>query len=1054
MTGPSAEFRAALADRYEIERELGAGGMAHVYLARDLKHDRHVALKVLRPEIALGLGPEHFVREIRVAAHLQHPHILPLFDSGQAAGLLYYVAPYIEGESLQQRLARERQLPLDDALQIARQVGGALDYAHARGVIHRDIKPGNILLEGDEAIVADFGIALAVAAAGGGERITSSGMVVGTPAYMSPEQAAGGADLDRRSDVYSLGCVLYEMLAGEPPFSSPTPEAIRARQLHDTPPPLSVLRATVSLEVEGAVSRALAKSPADRYRTAGVFVATLTAPRRTAEGAAGAAGRRWPRRAWRVGAAAVLLGAAALIGRRALTRERVDPGLHVVLPFAMRSGVAAEWMTGDQIESLLYDAMEHWGDVRVVGEIRAHDAWSRARDTVPSLRSGLEVARTLGAGLLLTGEAGVVGDSIALRAGLYDVQRGGSPVQEQEVRFPLRLTSVTDVGGRIYDLVARLLVRRRPDPTTVHESLGTTFLSAWQPYLAGTEALGHLEVERAESLFREAVRADPEFARAHLALAEAADWADRPTSEWVVPARAAVTYAARLSSARDSALAWGLLQLAEGDYPHACDQFRAALRRDSLDVSAWFGLGECQRRDTMVVRDRRAAGGWRFRSSYEGAVRAYRRALEIAPSFNLAFGSAAYDRLARLLLAERYLIRWGSALAPDTGAFLAWPALDHDTLVLRPVPAGEAQGASEPRSHAAAVERGRAMLREAVERWVVAFPWNARAHGARAVVLELQGQLREEGSGRQSALYEVHEALRLETEPELRTRLVLDDVRLRLKLREFGAARRLADSLLRMADPSGPAEAFDLACAAALLGRARLAAELMARSATDSSFRLPPGSPVDLLRPATAAALRLQGYASLGAPLDSIRTTEARVDTLVRRWVDRGQQAGVRQALLSYASLLAFPVRGWSEAKGPPDGWFITDAQWLLARGETTAARARLAPARREQAGFTSGDVLPALAHQEAYVLAAVRDTAAAEAFLDLSLENLEAAPTMLIAEPAQAGGLVRAMALRSQLAARRGDGARARHWAAAVDTLWSGGDPELRAVAGALKWQ
>ena len=216
---PSA-LAAALRDRYVLERELGRGGMATVYLARDLRHDRPVALKVLHPELAATLGPERFLREVRLTARLQHPHILTVHDSGEAAGQLWYTMPYVEGESLRDRLTRDRQLPLDDALQIARNVLAALAYAHSHGVIHRDIKPENVLLEAGEAVVADFGIARAVSAAGG-EHLTQTGMSVGTPAYMSPEQAAGGSEVDGRSDVYSLGCVLYEMLAGEPPTPAP-----------------------------------------------------------------------------------------------------------------------------------------------------------------------------------------------------------------------------------------------------------------------------------------------------------------------------------------------------------------------------------------------------------------------------------------------------------------------------------------------------------------------------------------------------------------------------------------------------------------------------------------------------------------------------------------------------------------------------------------------------------------------------------------------------------------------------------------------------------------
>ncbi len=221
---------AALADRYRIERELGAGGMATVYLAQDLRHDRQVALKVLKPELAAVIGAERFLNEIKVTANLQHPHILPLYDSGEADGLLFYVMPLIEGESLHDRLIRERQLPVEDAVAITSAVAGALDYAHRHDVIHRDIKPENILLHDGQPLVADFGIALAVSEAGG-SRLTETGLSLGTPFYMSPEQATGERVIDKRSDVYSLGCVAYEMLAGEPPHTGPTSQAVIAKIL-------------------------------------------------------------------------------------------------------------------------------------------------------------------------------------------------------------------------------------------------------------------------------------------------------------------------------------------------------------------------------------------------------------------------------------------------------------------------------------------------------------------------------------------------------------------------------------------------------------------------------------------------------------------------------------------------------------------------------------------------------------------------------------------------------------------------------------------------------
>jgi serine/threonine protein kinase len=266
--------KAALADRYQIERELGAGGMAVVYLAHDLKHDRQVALKVMRPELSAILGGERFLREIRIAAKLSHPHILALYDSGQAEGLLFYVMPYVEGESLRSWLERDMQLPIHDAITVARQAAGALEYAHRAGVIHRDIKPENILLHRGEAMVADFGIALAVTAAGG-KRLTETGLSLGTPEYMSPEQASGEPTVTGSTDVYSLGAVLYEALTGEPPHTGKTVHAVIAKLLSATPTPPSAIRSAVSKRVEEAVMKALAKLPADRYKSAAEFRATL-----------------------------------------------------------------------------------------------------------------------------------------------------------------------------------------------------------------------------------------------------------------------------------------------------------------------------------------------------------------------------------------------------------------------------------------------------------------------------------------------------------------------------------------------------------------------------------------------------------------------------------------------------------------------------------------------------------------------------------------------------------------------------------------------------------
>ena len=283
MSDPVIRLNVALQGRYRVERELGEGGMATVYLADDLKHERKVALKVLKPELAAVVGAERFLAEIKTTAKLQHPNILPLFDSGEADGLVYYVMPYVEGESLREKLDREKQLGVDDSVAITQKVAGALDYAHEHGVVHRDIKPGNILLsERGEPLIADFGIALAVAQAGAG-RITETGLSLGTPHYMSPEQATGDRDVDPRSDVYALGCVLYEMLAGQPPFSATTAQAVLVKILTADAPSITSERRTVPPHVGHALARALEKLPADRFTSAAEFASALADPSFTYE---------------------------------------------------------------------------------------------------------------------------------------------------------------------------------------------------------------------------------------------------------------------------------------------------------------------------------------------------------------------------------------------------------------------------------------------------------------------------------------------------------------------------------------------------------------------------------------------------------------------------------------------------------------------------------------------------------------------------------------------------------------------------------------------------
>jgi serine/threonine-protein kinase len=347
MTEPDERLRAALSGRYRIEREIGSGGMATVYLAEDLKHHREVALKVMRPELSAILGGERFLREVSIAAKLNHPHILALHDSGQAEEFLYYVMPYVKGESLRAKLKREHQLPVDEAISITRQVGAALDYAHQQGVIHRDIKPENILLHEGEALVADFGIALALSAAGG-TRLTDTGLSLGTPEYMSPEQATGERDLDARSEVYSLGAMTYEMLVGEPPHTGHTVQAIIAKVVSVVPQPVSSVRHSVPGNVDAAVQCALSKVPADRFGSGAEFAEALTNPGFALPTAAGVVGPGAAARStplWRVVLPWALLAATTAGLMMQLVDRRPNESRETVR-FAVRLPAAVEGRVG------------------------------------------------------------------------------------------------------------------------------------------------------------------------------------------------------------------------------------------------------------------------------------------------------------------------------------------------------------------------------------------------------------------------------------------------------------------------------------------------------------------------------------------------------------------------------------------------------------------------------------------------------------------------------------------------------------------------------------
>jgi serine/threonine protein kinase/Tfp pilus assembly protein PilF len=463
-------LQSALGRSYTLERELGRGGMATVYLAADVKHHRQVAIKVLRAELGSLLGPDRFLREVEIAAKLNHPHILPLYDSGDADGFLFYVMPYIKGESLRLKLERERQLSIEEALTITSQVASALDHAHAQNVIHRDIKPENILLYEGEAMVADFGIALAMSAATD-QRLTQTGLVVGTPEYMSPEQAMSDRTLDARSDVYSLGCLLYEMLAGEPPYKAPSSQALLAKRLVDPVPAVRRLRAAVPAGVEQALMKALAKDPADRFVSASAFAEALTTP------------------------------------------ARARPPAVAVLPFLNLSADPENEYFADGITE---DVIAHLSKIRALKVISRTSVMPFKK----RLQSLKEIAAQLDATTLLEGSVRRAGDRVRIVAQLINAETDQNLWAET---YDRQLTDIfeiqTDVALQIATALKAELsideqIRIRKEPTSD--------LQAYQLYLQGRHWLVKYtgaSMHRAIAYFQRAIARDPEYALAYASVA-------------------------------------------------------------------------------------------------------------------------------------------------------------------------------------------------------------------------------------------------------------------------------------------------------------------------------------------------------------------------------------------------------------------------------------------------------------------------------------------------------------------------------------------------------
>ncbi|HVT39434.1 MAG TPA: protein kinase [Gemmatimonadaceae bacterium] len=667
-----SRLQASLADRYRIERELGRGGMATVFLAHDLKHDRPIALKVLHASPAQALGAERFLREIRLSARLQHPHILAMHDSGDADGQLWFAMPYVEGETLRSRLLREKQLPLDDALRITREVADALHYAHQHGVIHRDIKPENILLSGTStgdggisggthALVADFGIARAVPGESGasgesGERLTGTGVNVGTPLYMSPEQASAERELDARTDVYSLGCVLYEMLSGEPPYTGPTVQAVLAKRLTEPVPHLRTVR-DVPAALERAVTRALARSPADRFATAAEFAGALQLDR-LQDGAGHTDGAAGPRSGRRLGGPAAIglallllvLGGYAL-RRWAMPASAAPAASAAVLPFVDLSPEKDQQYFSDGLTEELITTLSQVPGLRVAARTSSFQFKGQSPDVH-------DVGRKLGVGAVLEGTVRKSGNRLRVSAHLINVNDGFELWSQSYDRDLADVFAVQEDVAR--SIVAALRLRLGPVRDAALAVRPTGDLQAYDLYLQGRFAWNQRNgtaLREAVRYLEQAVTRDSTFARAWAALADAYILVvpysgGSPTETWRKAQDAAAKALALDSSSAEAhtSLGYGNMIYA-WNWPAAEMNFQRAIAADSNYATGhqWYGdflagrgrlaesLAEMARAHQLDPLSRQIGAEWGWVSYLmhrnDEAAAHIRQTLELDPNF-------------------------------------------------------------------------------------------------------------------------------------------------------------------------------------------------------------------------------------------------------------------------------------------------------------------------------------------------------------------------------------------------------------------------------------
>lgn len=1037
--GSSKELPIPLPSRYRVRRVLGSGGMATVYLADDVETGREVAVKVLRRDLAGAVTIERFLLEIRLTHELSHPNIVPVLDSGDVQGIPYLVMPVVPGETLRARLDREGPMPLSEAVRITAAVAEALRTAHVNGIVHRDVKPGNILLDGERVVLTDFGIARALSRSAH-DKLTESGLSVGTVGYMSPEQASGESTIDQRSDLYSLACVAYEMLAGEPPFSGPTAQAIIAKQMSLPVPSILILRPRLPESVDDVLGRALEKAPADRFADVQEFADSFITASRSHT--------TWVGHTWRVvrrrkvsvllagvGFALFATGLGGVLARAAGGLESLAPEdstRFAVFPVVADS---ADRRTAFALTAAARGALLRWEDLSVVDDAQVVAAVATHANGAPTPRGVARAARALRAGRYIRGDLRHTTAGQELRLVLLDGVAADTVLAEASTIVP---TSALPQPSVVTALVDELLLG---SSAPRGGNSGTRSLAARRAYAEGFAALRRLALARADSAFETATALDPRYSAAQLGLAMTRLWRGAEAARWRLAAEQAILGAGALEHS-DRIMAEAVAAHARGDSPRACGLWRELEALDPREPLAPLGAAHCLATDDIVVPDPRSPSQWSFRSSYHQALLDYQRAFRLEPAILGSFGGDAGATLRKLFRTDGGLLRQGRSLEGSPRRFAANMTWAGDTLAYVPFP--KAPGAPHVvyalDAQNEAVRHQREALRAHASYWVSAFPNSADAHHLLAMALAALGD--------PAAVDALSQARALATRPDERLRVASTDVALQLAfaLRDgdtlrLRRVRMLADSLLRHSAGAPSAAALVHTSLAALTGRAIEAARFARTTVVSDAFAVP-----RVLRE-TAAPMLV--FAALGGPSDSLRLLEERIAGQIARAIPPPERAGRRMEFLARAASMAFPLHRFTRLDSlATEGDPLVALQVMLDRGDISGVRRGLQDIAKQRRDLTPETLaLDALAPEAALWLA-IKDPAACAAWLDPTfavLPQLEPSP---LASPLRAASLVRALLLRAEAAEQLGDAHTARRMRAALRILWSDADPLLRSRA------